>query len=122
MEGSAKNGWKARGDCLEWREYRTDAVLTGNARRNTRSVDGPHSVARGVRHSDLIDYQPTGGKGRGVRSFRAKVACPAAPNFTRPSGSGTARGETSTRVMPWRWLKPISRAVDGDRSTIRPPT
>ncbi len=69
----------------------------------------------------IVTSRPAG-TGEACAHFAPKS--PARPRLISPGHwrNGTARGETSTRAMPWRWLKPISRAVDGDRSTIRPST
>jgi hypothetical protein len=53
------------------------------------------------------------------QGFASSVA---APRLMLPSGSGTEIGATVTVAMPMCCVIPIFRAVDTDRSTMRPTT
>src|SRR6185503_10970022 len=58
--------------------------------------------------------------GGSARPCHLVVSPAAEPCFTPPSGNGTSIGATTTLARPSCRSSPISRAVAGDRSMIRP--
>ena len=82
---------------------------------------GPHGGATGSRAGPHRTGRAGDEAARPARNRLSRYFAPA-PGLTPPSGWGTVIGATSTRATPCLRVRPISSAVRGDRSTMRPRT